>query len=165
MLGSQGLEDANVPFEESVRVPLLIRYPRELKAGVQREDILVSNVDLMPTLLSLCGVPVPRDVQGKDLSFALMHGQAGGQESVFAEGKLGAPDEWRMLVRGLDKLVVDSNLEVTHLFNLGQDPFELENLAREISQELKRNELKALLNDWMRRTGDRVDTSGLKKRT
>jgi arylsulfatase A-like enzyme len=165
MLGSQGLEDANVPFEESVRVPLLIRYPRELKAGVQREDILVSNVDLMPTLLSLCGVPVPRDVQGKDLSFALMHGQAGGQESVFAEGKLGAPDEWRMLVRGLDKLVVDSNLEVTHLFNLGQDSFELENLAREISQELKRNELKALLNDWMRRTGDRVDTSGLKKRT
>jgi hypothetical protein len=51
------------------------------------------------------------------------------------------------------------------LFNLGQDSFELENLAREISQELKRNELKALLNDWMRRTGDRVDTSGLKKRT
>ena len=165
MLGSQGLEDAGVPFEESTRVPLLIRYPRALKGGIQRDDLLVSNVDLMPTLLALCGAQIPEGVQGKDLSAALMHEQTGGQESVFTEGNLGSFDEWRMLVRGLDKLVVDSKLDVTHLFNLGQDPFEMENLAREVSQELRRNELKALLRDWMRRTGDRIDASGLKKRS
>ena len=164
MLGSQGLEDANVPFEESVRVPLLIRYPARLTGGARRDDILVSNLDLMPTLLNLCGAQAPQSVQGKDLSNAWLHEQAGVQESVFAEGKLGTPDEWRMLVRGLDKLVVDTNLDITHLYNLGQDPFEMENLARDVSQELKRNELKALLKDWMRRTGDRIDPSGLKKR-
>jgi hypothetical protein len=69
-----------------------------------------------------------------------------------------------MVVRGLDKLVVDRDLNVTHLYNLGQDPFEVENLARDVSQDLKRDELKALLKDWMRRSGDGMDPSGLKKR-
>lgn len=157
MLGSHGLEDKNVPYEESARIPLVVRYPLLLKPGTQRDDLMVSNVDLMPTLLRLCRAPVPETVQGKDLL-------AGGQESIFAEGKLGSADEWRMVVRGLDKLVLDSRLEVTHLYNLGQDPLEMENLAREPSQELKRDELRALLKEWMRRTEDRMDASGLKKR-
>jgi arylsulfatase A-like enzyme len=155
MLGSQGLEDDNQPFEEAVRVPLLVRYPGVLAAG-GTNDALVSNVDLMPTLLKLCGVDIPENVQGQDLSAP--------SESIYCSGKLGDPDEWRMVVRGLDKLVVNRDLNVTHLYNLGQDPFELENLAREVSQDLKRDELKALLKDWMRRTGDGMDPSGLKRR-
>ena len=163
MLGSQGLEGMNLPYEESARIPLLIRYPEHLKPGTQRDDLLVSNVDLMPTVLNLCGAPVPDGVQGKDLAAAMMRSESGGQESIFCEGKLGSADEWRMVVRGLDKLVVE-RLEITHLFNLGQDPLEMDNLAREPSQELKRDELKALLKEWMRRTEDRMDASGLKKR-
>jgi len=163
MLGSHGVDGPDAPFEESVRIPLLVRYPERLKSGV-RDDLLLSNVDLMPTLLALCGAELPKSVQGRDLSANWIHEESDGQQSVFAEGRLGTPDEWRMLVRGLDKLVVDSNLDVSHLFNLGQDPFEMEDLAREVSQELKRNELRALLNDRMRRIGDRIDPSGLKKR-
>ena len=164
MLGSQGLEDKNLPYEESARIPLVIRYPGHLKPGIQRDDLLLSNVDLMPTLLSLCSAPIPQGVQGKDLAAAMMRAEGGGQESIFCEGKLGSGEEWRMVVRGLDKLVVDSRLEVTHLFNLGQDPLEMDNLAHEAAQELKRDELKALLKEWMRRTEDRMDASGLKKR-
>ena len=164
MLGSHGLEDKSAPYEEAARIPLLIRYPRLLKPGTQRDDLLVSNVDLMPTLLALCGAAIPDSMQGKDLSAAIVKAEGGGRESIFAEGKLGSADEWRMVVRGLDKLVVDGRLEVTHLYNLGQDPLEMENLAREPSQELKRDELKALLKEWMRRTEDRMDASGLKKR-
>jgi arylsulfatase A-like enzyme len=110
----------------------------------------------MPTLLRFCGVDIPESVQGQDVS---VH-----RESVYSSGKLGEPEEWRMLVRGLDKLVVDRELNVTHLYNLGPDPFEMENLARDVSQDLKRDELKALLKDWMRRSGDGMDPSGLKKR-
>ena len=121
-----------------------------------KNNALVSTVDLMPTLLNLCGVDIPENVQGQDIS---VH-----RESVYSSGKLGEPAEWRMVVRGLDKLVVDRELNVTHLYNLGQDPFEMENLARDVSQDLKRDELKALLKDWMRRSGDGMDPSGLKKR-
>jgi arylsulfatase A-like enzyme len=154
MLGSQGLEGDNQPFEESARVPLILRYPTGL-AGSQKQDALLSNVDLMPAMLAFCGMDIPPSVQGQDF--------ASHRESIYCSGRLGDPAEWRMVVRGLDKLVVDRELNVTHLYNLGQDPFEQENLAREV-QDLKRDELKALLKDWMRRSGDGVDPSGLKKR-
>jgi arylsulfatase A-like enzyme len=163
MLGSQGLEDDNQPFEEAVRVPLIVRYPGVLAAGA-KNDALLSNVDLMPTLLGLCGVAIPESVQGQDLSGWLRRQQGSHGESIYTSGKLGDSNEWRMVVRGLDKLVVDRDLNVTHLYNLGQDPFEEENLARDVSQDLKRNELKALLKDWMRRSGDGMDPSGLKRR-
>ena len=163
MLGSQGLEDANQPFEEALRVPLIVRYPGVLAAG-GKSDALLSNVDLMPTLLGLSGAAIPESAQGQDLSAWLEKGQGSHGESIYSSGKLGESNEWRMVVRGLDKLVVDRDLKVTHLYNLGQDPFEMENLARDVSQDLKRDELKALLKDWMRRTGDGMDPSGLKRR-
>jgi len=155
MLDSHGLDADNQPFEEAVRVPLIVRHPKTATAG-SKNYALISTVDLMPTLLRFCGVDIPESVQGQDVSVQ--------RESVYSSGKLGEPDEWRMLVRGLDKLVVDHELNVTHLYNLGQDPFEMENLARDVSQDLKRDELKALLKDWMRRSGDGMDPSGLKKR-
>ena len=155
MLGSQGLEGDDQPFEEAVRVPLIVRYPGAIEAG-GRNNALVSTVDLMPTLLKFCGADVPGNVQGQDIA---VH-----RESIYCSGKLDRPEEWRMVVQGLDKLVVDRDLNVTHLYNLGQDPYELENLARDGAQDLKRDELKALLKDWMRRSGDGMDPSGLKKR-
>jgi arylsulfatase A-like enzyme len=153
MLGSHGLDADNQPFEEAVRVPLIIRYPATAGSKI---DALASTVDLMPTLLKLCGADISEGLQGQDVT---VH-----RESIYCSGKLGEPEEWRMVVRGLDKLVVDRELNVTHLYNLGPDPFEMENLARDVSQDLKRDELKALLKDWMRRSGDGMDPSGLKKR-
>jgi arylsulfatase A-like enzyme len=163
MLGSHGLQGANVPFEESVHVPLAARYPRDIKAG-RMHDFPLANADLMPTLLGLCGVPIPDDTQGQDLSTLLATGQGPHPESVYCLGKLGAADEWRMVVRALDKLVVDRDLNATHLYNLGTDPHEMENMVKDSTQELKRDALLALLKDWMRRTADRTDPSGLKKR-
>jgi arylsulfatase A-like enzyme len=143
------------PLEPAVRIPLMLRYPR-LKPG-PRTGILASNVDLAPTLIALCGVNPGDSMQGRDL----MREQP---QSIYCAGQLGTPGEWRMLVRGLDKLVVDGSKNVTHLYNLGEDPLEMDNRARDPGLELKRNELKALLNDWMRRTGDGMDPSGLKLR-
>jgi arylsulfatase A-like enzyme len=143
------------PLEPAVRIPLMIRHARlkpELRSGV-----LASNVDLAPTLLALCGVSPVDSTQGRDLTREQ-------PQSIYGCGQLGTPGEWRMLVRGLDKLVVDRSQNVTHLYNLGADPLEMENHARDPAFELKRDELKALLNDWMRRTGDGMDPSGLKRR-
>ncbi|HEY6391506.1 MAG TPA: sulfatase-like hydrolase/transferase, partial [Bryobacteraceae bacterium] len=89
MLGSHGLEGGNVPFEEAVRVPLVVRYPRRMAAG-GRHEFALSNVDLMPTLLGLCGVPIPNETQGQDLSTLFTGGQVPHPESVYCLGKLGA---------------------------------------------------------------------------
>jgi arylsulfatase A-like enzyme len=155
--------NANLPFEGSVRIPLIIRYPRRLPGG-RSIDTLISSVDIMPTLLALCGVDIPRSVQGRNLADWIVSGRGERPESIYSTGKLGSPGEWRMVVRGLDKLVVDRELNVTHLYNLGLDPTEMDNLAHDPAEVLKRDELEALLKEWMRRTGDRMDPSGLQKR-
>jgi arylsulfatase A-like enzyme len=155
MLASHGLEDTGFSYEECLRIPLLLRYPRLAKAGIVKDDLLVSSVDLAPTLLSLCGLTAPAEMQGSNLAPGFA-----GQEAAFCETK-----EWRAVVRGLDKLVVNRELEATDLYNLGQDPLELENLARSGPHQRKKDELTALLREWMRRTQFRMDASGLKKRT
>lgn len=65
-----------VPFDEVLRVPLVIAYPR-LPAGARGrvEPGLVSHLDLLPTVLSLAGQPVPEGLQGQDLS-PVLHGRS-----------------------------------------------------------------------------------------
>ncbi len=163
MLGSHGLEAKGVPFEEATRIPLLVRYGRAIRGGAA-SDMPISIVDLMPSLLSLAGLPVPAGVQGRDLSQQWVRGTGPRAESVYCQGRLGTPEEWRMVVRGLDKLVVDRELNVTHLYNLGQDPYERTNLAREPGMARTRDEMTAILRDWMQRLGDRILPSGLRLR-
>jgi arylsulfatase A-like enzyme len=150
-------------YERSARIPLFARYPRWLAAG-ETSDMPVSNIDCMPTLLGLCGIEIPDGVQGRDLSTLWLGGKGTRPESVYCEGGMGQPDEWRMVVRGLDKLVVNARGEITHLFNLGQDPDEVSNLVNDRATRLLQDELQALLRDWARRTGDRMSASGLRKR-
>ena len=69
-----------------------------------------------------------------------------------------------MLVRGLDKMVVGRDMKLTHLFNLGQDPFELSNHAGSNAHSRLRDELAALMKRWMLRTGDRVPYPSPKRR-
>lgn len=69
MLGSQGLYKKQSPFAESVDIPLLFRIPG-LAPGV-RSGLMIEPEDMMPTLLSLCDVPVPDSVEGIDCSAAL----------------------------------------------------------------------------------------------
>lgn len=68
MLQSQGTHHKQQPWDESLRVPFLIRYPR-LLGRKRRESITpIDAPDIMPTMLGLAGLPVPESVQGKDWS-------------------------------------------------------------------------------------------------
>ena len=71
MLGSQGNERKQRPWEESIRVPFLVRTPQ--RHG-QQVDAMINAHDIMPTLLGLCGLPVPSTVQGRDFSPVLTGG-------------------------------------------------------------------------------------------
>ena len=58
MHGSHGVYKKQWPWDESIKVPFLVRYPRRV-AGGTRHDFPLSAIDVMPTLLGLAGVPVP----------------------------------------------------------------------------------------------------------
>ncbi|MDB5308013.1 MAG: arylsulfatase family protein [Gemmataceae bacterium] len=66
-LGEHGWFDKRWIFEESIRTPLLVRWPGVAKAGAVAGD-LVSLLDLAPTFLEAAGLPVPADVHGKSLA-------------------------------------------------------------------------------------------------
>jgi arylsulfatase A-like enzyme len=63
MLGSQGMQRKQKPYDESVRIPLLIRWPKGF-AGGRKLDAAIATEDLMPTLLGLAGLPIPASVEG-----------------------------------------------------------------------------------------------------
>lgn len=65
-LGEHGWYDKRFMYEESLRVPLLLRYPRMVKGG-QLESRYAMNVDLAPTILDFAGIPVPEPMQGRSL--------------------------------------------------------------------------------------------------
>jgi len=78
-LGEHGMFDKRFMYEESLRIPFLVRYPRKIKAGSVNKDI-ITNCDFAETFLDYAGVPIPDDMQGRSLRPLL-------------EGK--GPEDWR----------------------------------------------------------------------
>ena len=68
MLGSHGLKDKQHPYDESVCTPLLLRWPAAFGSQARVDPAPFSAPDFMPTLLGLCGVPIPDTVEGFDHS-------------------------------------------------------------------------------------------------
>ena len=65
-LGEWRSFDKRFMHEPSIRVPLMIRYPKRIPAGTVRDE-MVLDTDLAPTFLDLAGVPVPAHMQGKSV--------------------------------------------------------------------------------------------------
>jgi arylsulfatase A-like enzyme len=65
-LGQHGLYDKRLILEESLKMPLIVRYPSEISSGSVNEA-LCSNVDFAPTLLDYAGVEAPAAMQGRSL--------------------------------------------------------------------------------------------------
>jgi arylsulfatase A-like enzyme len=75
MMWSQGITTKLHPWDESIRVPLLVRYPRRFGAKGRRVRTPLSQPDILPTLLRLAGIEVPGGVQGVDRSNLREDGQ------------------------------------------------------------------------------------------
>src|ERR1051325_6025702 len=65
-LGDHGLFDKRFMYEESIRMPFLVRWPAVIKAGT-KADAMALNVDLAPTFLAVAGLPVPAEMQGRSM--------------------------------------------------------------------------------------------------
>ncbi len=157
MLGSHGQRLKRKPWEESIRVPGILRYPSHVKPG-RVSDALVSHVDLAPTMLALCGLPVPDSMQGSDLSKLILGQTEQGPDSVFfqifvpfqGDGTAGA---WRG-VRTDRHMYARSAEGPWLLYDLKTDPYEKKNLIDEPDQAALQKRLDARLTKWMEQEGD-----------
>ncbi len=66
-LGEHGLYDKRLMYEPSIRVPMAVRYPAQIRAGSVDRTHMVLNVDVAPTILQLAGVPVPLGLHGRSM--------------------------------------------------------------------------------------------------
>jgi arylsulfatase A-like enzyme len=68
MLYSQGMQKKQRPYDESIRVPFLLRYPAIQREKSKKIEAPLNTPDILPTLLGLCDIKVPNSIEGKDLS-------------------------------------------------------------------------------------------------
>jgi arylsulfatase A-like enzyme len=157
MLGSHGQRLKRKPWEESIRVPGILRYPARVKPG-RTSEALLSHVDLAPTLLTLCGLAVPNDVQGTDLSGVVLGRSDRGPDSAFFQIFVpfagdGTPHPWRG-VRTDRYMYARTGAGPWVLYDLRDDPYEMKNLAHDPAHAAVREDMEAMLAAWMKRTGD-----------
>jgi arylsulfatase A-like enzyme len=141
-LGEHGLGDKRSIYEESLRIPMLVRYPRLFGKG-KVVDEMVLNIDLAPTFLDLAGVPLPREMQGVSWK-ALAAGQkpANWRQSFLAEyfyENGGGTLPPSLGVRAVNAKLVKypGHAEWTEVFNLAADPAETAKLNAEFDALVK----------------------------
>jgi arylsulfatase A-like enzyme len=83
LFGEHGKVELRWPFEEALRIPLLVRYPRGIASG--RAQQMALNIDVAPTLLGLAGLPVPKRMQGMNLVPVLRDQGAPGRRAWLVE--------------------------------------------------------------------------------
>lgn len=136
--GEHNLGDKRSLYDESIRIPLVVRYPRAIARGRISDD-LVLNIDVAPTLLDLAGVTPPAEMQGRSWRPLF----AGGTDAMkpwrtafFAEyfQENGFPQTPTMVaVRTTDAKLIryTGHDDWTELFDLAADPYETKNLVRD----------------------------------
>jgi arylsulfatase A-like enzyme len=139
-LGEHSSGDKRSLYEESLRIPMLVRYSRLFGKG-RVVDEMVLNIDLAPTFIDLAGLPVPQAMQGaswKDL--AAGRKTAGWRQSFFAHyyKELGEVPTLYAVRTTTHKLVKYPNhSEWTEVFDLVADPYEMKNLASDAALTAK----------------------------
>jgi arylsulfatase A-like enzyme len=156
MLGSQGKQKKQKPWDESVHVPFVLRYPARVKPD-RRTDVPINVLDIMPTVLGLAGVPAPRNLEGADLADVVLGRTSSGPHSAFIANlcPFGEPfPEWRG-VRTNRYTYVRTRSGPWLLYDNQRDPRQMTNLVEAVSHRPIREELDRDLHDWLERTGDR----------
>jgi arylsulfatase A-like enzyme len=154
-LGNHGVGNKLLMYEESIRVPLIVRYPGVINGGRVSEE-LVSTLDVMPTILDFAGVPIPEGLEGTSLKSLLTGKENHLRDAVFSEccGVAGLGIGHRMVrTRDWKYMLSDTNEEA--LFDLRADPYEMNNLVKDPKVKPQLDRLQKSLVGWMEHIGDR----------
>ncbi len=151
-LGAHGLWQKMVPFEESIRVPLIIDVPGMRSAST---EMPASLIDVAPTLSAACQLPAGNVWNGVDL-FDCDWDQTDRPAQFAMHQPLGdwmKVTDWRMLKADGFKYVWHNRM-AEELFDMSSDPGELRNMARADAQQLQLAAMRQELGDFLRMTGD-----------
>ena len=172
LMGDHGILGKTLMYEESIRVPLLIRVPA-LDRRHRRINGNFSHIDLVATMLELMGLPAPKGVQGISRAPVLRGERTLEHEDVFLEwsgsdghtgASLGEAEVNKSLGEPLRSVITAERWKLNvyergqhELYDLNADPHELTNLYGQPEQRNRIDDLTAGLRRWQHQTGDEID--------
>lgn len=148
--GEHNLVDKRYAYEESIRIPFIVRYPQGITKPGQRADQMILNVDLAPTLLELAGLEPPARMEGESFAPVLASAEAPGREAWLYEYFRDYPyrNEPHYAVRTLDRKYIEfEGRRDPELYDLEADPKEMDNLYGRPGWEEEAARLKKLLDE------------------
>jgi arylsulfatase A-like enzyme len=164
--GEHGLSvERRLAYEESIRMPLLVRYPKAIKPGMARDEFVL-NIDLAPTLLELASVAVPGAMQGRSLLPLFKASMPSWRNSFLIEyySDRVFPRILQMGYRAVRnkrwKYIHYLELEeMDELYDLKNDPYEMKNLINHPGSQRALAEMKMEMGRLMKETN--ANSSGL----
>lgn len=162
LLGEHGLSHKWLMYEESIRIPLIIRDPRLAEASSGRRlDPLVLNIDLAPTLLDLAGAAIPKDTDGRSLKPLLAGEGVPWRTDFFYEhhfhygGKIPRTEgvrttDWKYVT------YFDVDRPFEELYDLQHDPHEEHNLAGDVAHHERLETLRTRYREYRAQFGPPV---------
>jgi arylsulfatase A-like enzyme len=161
MLLSKGALKKQRPYDESIKVPMLIRYPRKFGEDSRRIKNPINTPDILPTLLGLSGLSIPETVEGNDFSNNLIQGNDLDNEAALI--MLPVPfHEWQFKNGGREFRGIRTN-RYTYVKDLNgpwllydneKDPFQMDNLIGKADFTTLENSMETIL---MKKLAERID--------
>jgi len=167
--GEHGLNDKRAMYEDSIRIPHVVHYPRLIKPGTVF-DQMVLNIDLAPTMLDLAGVARPTTMQGRSWRPILEGSDPQGRDYWLYEyfwEKAYPWDPTQYGIRGkrfkfirypeIGNIDPDypmkGGLPYEELYDLWTDPLEMRNLAGDPSAQMTLNQMRDTLRRMLEESG------------
>lgn len=159
--GEHGLSvERRFAYEESLRIPFLVRFPALAKAGTTLDD-MVLNIDLAPTLLELGKTPIPPTMQGQSWLRLLKGNRAGWRNSFLAEyfsdtvfPRMQSLGYKAVRTGGWKYIHYLEQTGMDELYDLTADPYEMRNVIGDPKAQSALKELQAELARLRKATGD-----------
>jgi arylsulfatase A-like enzyme len=155
--GDRGLADKWYPYEQALRVPLIVKDPRLAsgRRGSERAQVAL-NIDVAPTIISAAGVAVPDVMQGQDLSPLYLKADAPAWRDEFFYDHPTITSKDRIpssqgVIRSDWKYVVWPEFAYEQLFDLKADPQEVHNLAGDQASARQLATMRLKLDEWRKR--------------
>jgi arylsulfatase A-like enzyme len=146
--GEHHLTDKRWPYEESIRIPFIVRHPGIISDPGRRASQMVLNIDLAPTLLDLAGLPPPASMDGESFAPILQNRHVRGRRSWLYEYFMDYPyavPETRAIRTERYKYIEYEGKRAAELFDIVADPREMNNLYRTPEGQALLPELKKAL--------------------
>jgi len=158
-LGDHGFFDKRFIYEESVRMPFMVRYPKVVKAGSVNEDI-VSNIDFAPTLLDLAHIETNQEMQGRSFKSILK----GNTPKDWVQAMYYHYYEWPYWHHVQPHYGIRTqkytlahfyyNIDVWELYDLEKDPTQINNIITNPEYASVVLDLKSQLKELMKNSGN-----------